>query len=58
MFMKIFWPQVGGVSVAVPQGNRFANESLTLRGAKLGRGNESLYKWSMSHDQNGRHGHK
>ena len=24
----------------------------------LGRGNESLYKWSRSHDQDGRHGYK
>ena len=23
----------------------------------LGRGNQSLYKWSMSHDQDGRHAH-
>ena len=27
-------------------------------GASLGRGNESLYKWSRSHDQDGRHGYK
>ena len=26
--------------------------------ASLGRGNESLYKKSRSHDQNGRHGYK
>ena len=24
----------------------------------LGRGNESVYKWSRSHDQDGRHGYK
>ena len=29
-----------------------------LRGASLGRGNESLYKFSRSHDQDGRHGYK
>ena len=28
-----------------------------LCGALLGRGNESLYKWSRSHDQDGRHAH-
>ena len=27
-------------------------------GAALGRGNESLYKWSRSHDQDGHHGYK
>ena len=27
------------------------SESQTLCGALLGRGNESLYKWSRSHDQ-------
>ena len=26
-------------------------------GASLGRGNESLYKWSRSYDQDGRHGY-
>ena len=26
--------------------------------ASLGRGNESLYKWSRSHDQDGHHGYK
>ena len=34
-------------------GNRFANQSQTL--GKLGKENESLYKWSKSHDQDGRH---
>ena len=28
-----------------------------LYGASLGRGNQSLYKWSRSHDQDGRHTH-
>ena len=28
-----------------------------LCGASLGRGNESLYKWSRSHDQDGHHAH-
>ena len=37
--------------------NRFANQSQILCGASLGRGNESLYKWSRSHDQDGRHAH-
>ena len=37
--------------------NRFANQSQILCGASLGRGNESLYKWSRAHDQDGRHAH-
>ena len=37
--------------------NRFANQSQILCGASLGRGNESLYKWSWSLDQDGRHAH-
>ena len=37
--------------------NRLANQSQILCGASLGRGNESLYKWSRSHDQDGRHAH-
>ena len=35
-----------------------ANESQTSCGASLARGNESLYKWSRSHDQDGRQGYK
>ena len=35
--------------------NRLANQSQILCGASLRRGNESLYKWSRSHDQDGRH---
>ena len=31
--------------------NRLANQSQILCGASLGRGNESLYKWSRSHDK-------
>ena len=38
--------------------NRLTNQSQTLWGASLGRGNESLYKWSRSHDQDGRHAQK
>ena len=38
--------------------NRFANQSQILCGASWGRGNESLYKWSRSHDQDGRHAQK
>ena len=34
-----------------------ANQSQILSGASFGRGNESLYKWSRSHDQVGRHAH-
>ena len=34
------------------------NQSQTSCGASLGRGNESLYKWSRSHDQDGHHGYK
>ena len=37
--------------------NRLANQSQILCGAFLGRGNESLYKWSRSHDQDSRHAH-
>ena len=37
--------------------NCLANQSQILCGASLGRGNESLYKWSRSHDQDGRHAH-
>ena len=37
--------------------NRLANQSQILCGASIGRGNESLYKWSRSHDQDGRHAH-
>ena len=32
--------------------NHYATEA-----SSLGRGNESLYKWSRSHDQDGRHVH-
>ena len=35
--------------------NRLNNRSQILCGASLGRGNKSLYKWSRSHDQDGRH---
>ena len=38
-------------------GNHLANQSRILCGASLGSGNESLYKWSRSHDQDGRHAH-
>ena len=38
--------------------NRLANQSQTSYGALLGRGNESLYKWSRSHDQDGHDGYK
>ena len=34
------------------------HQSQTFCGASLGRGNESLYKWSRSHDQDGRHNYK
>ena len=37
--------------------NRLANQSQISCGASLGRGNESLYKWFRSHDQDGRHAH-
>ena len=37
--------------------NRLANQSQIVCGASLGRGNESLYKWSRLHDQDGRHTH-
>ena len=35
--------------------NRMANQSQLLCGASLGRGNESLFAVSGSHDQDGRH---
>ena len=38
--------------------NCLANQSQTLCGSSLGRGNESLYKWSWSHDKDGHHGYK
>ena len=71
MFMKTFCPQ--GVVCPCPVAiymdmtiifkqllllNRLANQSQTLYGASLGRGNDILYKWSRPHDQDGRHGYK
>ena len=38
--------------------NCLANQSQTSCGASLGRGNESLCKWSRSHDRDGHHGYK
>ena len=38
--------------------NRLAHLGHTFCGAWLGRGNESLYKWSRSHAQDGHHGYK
>ena len=38
--------------------NRLTNQSQISCGASLGRGNESLHKWSRSHDQDGRHAQK
>ena len=37
--------------------NRLANQSQLLCGASLGRGNESLFAASGSHDQDGPHAH-
>ena len=37
--------------------NRWADQSQILCGASLGRGNESLFAASGSHDQDGRHAH-
>ena len=37
--------------------NRWTNQSQILCGASLGRGNESLFVASESHDQDGRHAH-
>ena len=37
--------------------NRWANQSQISCGASLGRGNESLFEASGSHDQDGRHAH-
>ena len=67
MFMKIFWTQ--GVVCPCPRALYMymtivlkhllllANQSQTLCGASLERGNESLYKWSRSNDQDGSHGY-
>ena len=38
--------------------NRLTNQSQISCGASLWRGNESFYKWSRSHDQDGRHASK
>ena len=35
----------------------FTNQNQILYVVSLGRGNQSLYKWSRSHDQDGRHAH-
>ena len=71
VFMKNFCPQ--GVVCPCPRAiymymtmifkhhllrNRLANQSQTLCRASLGRGDEILYKWSRSHEQDGRHGYK
>ena len=37
--------------------NLLASESQISYGAYMGWGNESLFKWSRSHDQDGRHTH-
>ena len=37
--------------------NHLANQTQISYGDSLGRGNESLFKWSWSHDQDGRHAH-
>ena len=37
--------------------NHLANKSQILYGASLGKGNESLFAASVSHDQDGRHVH-
>ena len=70
VLMKKIWPQ--GVVCPCPGAiylymttifkhllhcNRLANQRQILCGASLRRGNESIYKWSRSHDQDGRHAH-
>ena len=70
-FMKIFWPQ--GLVCPCPGAiymymnvifkhlllwNCLASQSQTSYGVSLGNRNKSLYKWSMSHGQDGRHGYK
>ena len=37
--------------------NRWANQNQISYGAYMGWGNKSLFKWSRSHDQDGRHAH-
>ena len=39
----------------LPLRSRLSNQSQILYGASLGKGDESLCKWSWSHDQDGRH---
>ena len=59
MFVKIFWVQGPQGYVHIYDHNIQTSFSLkplghskpTLFGASLARGNESLYKWSMSYDQ-------
>ena len=52
-------PPWGNIHVHVYYHNsqeRLANQSQTPCGSSVGKGNESLYKWSRTHDQDGRHG--
>ena len=73
MFIKIFWlrwlsaPVPGAIYMYMYMTkifkhlllrNRSANQSKTLCGASSGRGNESLFNWSRSHDLDGRQGYK
>ena len=70
MFVKIFWahgvvcPCPGAIYMYLTKifkhllWKRLANQSQTLCGASLERGNESLYGWSRSHDQDDGHGCK
>ena len=68
LFMKIFW--VHGVVCPCPRAiymymtkilkkNFFSETAWPIKAKlSLGRGNESLYEWSRSHDQDGGHGYK
>ena len=65
MFMKIFWAQrvvcpcPGAIYMCMTIIlKHLLCKAKLLSGTFLGRVNESLYKWSRSHDQDGRHGYK
>ena len=48
-------PWEGEKRVSINGPGHMTNQSQILCGTSLGRGKESIYKWSMSHDQDGRH---
>ena len=52
--IHVYYSDIQRSSLLKPLGQSKPN----LCGAFLGRVNESLYKWSRSHDQDGRHGYQ